>query len=361
MRLDQFDRLLVVNFAGAERVDVHADRFGDADRIRQLHFDLVGDPRGDQVLRDVTRHVRRAAIDLRRVLAAERPAAVSPAAAVGVDDDLATGQSRVAVRPADDELAGRVDVVRDVVAGVFLGQHRADRLFDDLRLGVLGDRVAAAVQDRFVVLGADDDRVDADGLTLGVVFDRDLRLAVRSQVRQRAGLPQFRQLLHDAVGQVDRQRHQDVGFAARVTEHQSLVAGALFALDVARLVDALGDVRGLFVDRVQDAATVVRKPDVAVDVTDPLDRVADDVLDVDVVAGADLAGDDDLPGGDQRFDGDAGVPGVGVVGQNVVDDRVTDRVGHLVRVAHADRFAGKKVMAGLHGRVRSEGGRGKDV
>ncbi len=49
-------------------------------------------------------------------------------AAVGVDDDLATGQTAVAHRAADDELAGRVDVV----LGGGVQQFGRDHLFDDL-------------------------------------------------------------------------------------------------------------------------------------------------------------------------------------------------------------------------------------
>ena len=50
------------------------------------------------------------AVDLARVLAREGAAAVGGRTAVGVDDDLAPGQAAVAVRPADHEAAGRVDV-----------------------------------------------------------------------------------------------------------------------------------------------------------------------------------------------------------------------------------------------------------
>ena len=46
---------------------------------------------------------------LRRVLAAERAAAVPAHAAVAVHDDFAAGQAGVALRPADHETAGGID------------------------------------------------------------------------------------------------------------------------------------------------------------------------------------------------------------------------------------------------------------
>src|SRR5262245_12731590 len=81
-----------------------------ADRIRNLDLAPVGEPRRNDVLRDVARGVGSGAVDLRRVLPGERTAAVRRGPAVRVDDDLAAGQPRVPHRPADHELAGGVHV-----------------------------------------------------------------------------------------------------------------------------------------------------------------------------------------------------------------------------------------------------------
>ena len=109
--LHELGDLLVGNEAGAFGVDRDVDRPRDADRVRELHLALRGEPGRDDVLRDVARRVGSRAVDLRRILAGERAAAVRRRAAVGVDDDLAAGEARVAVRSADLEAAGRVDEV----------------------------------------------------------------------------------------------------------------------------------------------------------------------------------------------------------------------------------------------------------
>src|SRR3546814_15889222 len=67
---------------------------------------------------------RSRAVDLGRVLAGERAAAVAGPAAVGVDDDLAPGQAAVAHRAADHELAGRVDVELGALVQPLGRQHR---------------------------------------------------------------------------------------------------------------------------------------------------------------------------------------------------------------------------------------------
>ena len=68
--------------AGAERVDLDRDRLGDADRVGDLDLE----PPCEAGVHDLARHeaaeVGAAAVDLRRVLAAEGAAAVARGAAV---------------------------------------------------------------------------------------------------------------------------------------------------------------------------------------------------------------------------------------------------------------------------------------
>ena len=86
-----------------------------ADRVGDLQLAPVGEARGHDVLRDVPRHVGSGPVDLRRVLARERAAAVRRHPAVGVDDDLAPGEAGIGLRPADLEAARRVDEYPDAL------------------------------------------------------------------------------------------------------------------------------------------------------------------------------------------------------------------------------------------------------
>src|SRR5712691_3096296 len=122
-----------------ERLDENGHRVCDADRVRDLDLAALGQPPRDDVLRDVARRVGGRAVDLRRVLARERAAAVRSSAAVCVDDDLPAGEPRVAHRPADHELAGRVaeeEVLRlepPRVVQVF-GQNRLEHVSSEVGL-----------------------------------------------------------------------------------------------------------------------------------------------------------------------------------------------------------------------------------
>src|SRR5262249_26219148 len=68
--------LALVDLAGAVGVDQHRHRIGDADRIGDLDRALAGETRRHDVLGEIARRVSRRAVDLGRVLAGERAAAM---------------------------------------------------------------------------------------------------------------------------------------------------------------------------------------------------------------------------------------------------------------------------------------------
>ena len=146
-----------------------------------------------------------------------------------------------------------------------------------------------------------------------LVLDGDLGLAVRPQVRQLAGLADLGQAPGHAMGQRDRQRHELGRLAAGEPEHHPLVAGAELerrrrvVADLERGVDALGDVRGLVLDRHERAAGLVVEAVVGAGVADVADGVADDRLEVDVGVRRDLAEDEHEARRRRRLARDAGV------------------------------------------------------
>src|SRR6266545_1934852 len=131
MLADQLHDRLVPDLSGAEGVDHHGNRVGHSDRVRELNLETLGQAGGDQILRDVARHVGGGAVDFGRVLAGEGAAAVVGVAAVGVHDDFPAGQAGVPLGPADHEAPGRVDVSQSVLVTQLLRDDRADDLLAD--------------------------------------------------------------------------------------------------------------------------------------------------------------------------------------------------------------------------------------
>ena len=253
-------------------------------------------------------------------------------AAVGVDDDLAAGQAHVAHRATDDEAPCGVDV-QLVVAGVDV-VLRQDRV-DDVLLDVVRELVLQI--DALLVLRRDHDGLDPDGHVVVVVLDRDLGLAVGTQVRQRAVLAHRGELLGQTVRDRDRQRHELGGLVDREAEHQALVAGTLQVeriggtADAGLLggVDALRDVGRLRVQRDLHAAGIAVEALDGRVVANLEHAVTGDARDVGVGLSRDLATDDDQTRRDEGLGRDAAL---GILGQKSVEDAVADLVGDLVRV-----------------------------
>ena len=169
----------VVHDARAECVDADGDGVGIADGVGELDFAALGQAGGDDVFRDITAHVRGAAIDLARILAAERAAAVAAHAAVGIDDNLAAGQATVALRSTDDEAAGRVDENLRVAGQHFLRQN----FLDDLPGDEVSDRLVGRIGS---VLGGNDHVGDLHRLAVDVLH-RNLALGVGAEPLSIAG------------------------------------------------------------------------------------------------------------------------------------------------------------------------------
>ncbi len=179
------------------------------------------------------------------------------------------------------------------------------------------------------------DGLEAHRLVI-LIAQGDLALGIRAQPVELALLAHIGLLLHQAVRQGDGSRHQHVGFVGGIAEHQALVAGALLALVLA--VDALGDVRRLFADDVDDAAARAIETHVRGVVTDVQHNLADERLDVHPGIGGHFTGDHD----DTRLDeGLAGNTAARVVLQDCIQHRIGNLVRDLVRVTFRDRLGGK--------------------
>ena len=154
-------------------------------------------------------------------------------ASIRVNDDLTTSQACIALGPADDELAGRVDVqvcVAAIQADGRLSTLQLDRLkrpLDYLLLNLFvhllhagGHHLRAGVASTFLgalglgglrVLGGDHNCVDLLGLDTAIgmlhILNRDLRLAIRAQPPALSALAHLRQGLAEPCGHGVGQRH----------------------------------------------------------------------------------------------------------------------------------------------------------
>jgi hypothetical protein len=338
---DQLGDLLVIDLPRAERLHVDRERMRHPDRVCHLDLAAVSQSGCHHVLRHPAAGVRRRAVHLRGVLAAECAAAVPAHPAVRVHDDLASGHTRVAHRTADHEPPGGVHIDLGLVVHQFRRDDRVDDMFNDR----FGD---VSVRNIRGVLRADQNGVHPHGFAVRV-FHRHLALAVWSQPGQRASLAHFRQPPGELVCQVDRHRHLHGGLVAGVPEHHPLVAGAdlveflfghLAAFFLEGMVHTQRDILGLAGDGGHHRAGVTVETCAAVVVPDVDHHLTHQLVKVDEGVGGDLAEHHHEAGFGRGF---ACHPGAGVLRQAGVEHRVAHLVAQFVRVTLGHRLGGEFV------------------
>ena len=328
-----------VDLGGAEGVDVDRQRLGHADGIGELHRGALGHAGGDDVLGQVARRVGRRAVDLGRILARERPAAMRCRTAIGVDDDLAARQARVAIRPADHEGTGRVHPPLGLGREPALGQHLAD-------IGLGNGANVVRAEARVEMLVREHHRGHAHRLAV-LVAHRELRLGVGAKLRRGAGLARLGQALEHRVRVEDRRRHHLGRLVGGVAEHDALIARPLVAAlaghalrDMGRLlVQQVGDLAGFPVELVLLVADILDAG--ASDVGDALHVLVQLVL----IGQADLAPDHHAIGGGEGLAGDARQR---VLGKKRVEHGIGDPVADLIRVALGHGFRSESVILSGH-------------
>ncbi len=334
--------------AGAEGLNVHRDGARHADGVSHLDLAACGQSCGDHVLRSPARGVSGGAVHLRGVLPGESAAAMAAHPAVGIDDDLAPGDARVAHRSADDEAPGGVDVdLHPLIAQAF-GDDRVDDVLQDARVDI-------RVLDRVGVLGAHKDGIDAHRLAVGVL-NRHLALAVGAQPWQDAGFAHLRKAQRELMRQVDGHGHQYGSFVAGVAEHHPLVAGAdglelffgdLAALRLERFVDAERDIGRLGGNGGENAAGVAVEALLGAVVADTADHLAHELVKVDEGGGGDLAEDHHVAGLGGGFARHARAR---VLLEAGVKDGVADQVAKLIGVTFGDRLGSEFEAGTIHER-----------
>ena len=313
---------LLVILGGAVSVDVDGERVGNTNGVGELDADTVAEVVGHEGLGDPAGGVGGGTVDLGAVLAGEGTASVGAPTSVGVDDDLSAGEAGVTVGSADDEAAGGVDVVDGLLIEVLGGDDGLDDVLHDVLVNLL-------VGDVGLVLGGDDDGVDADGdhaAVLLLVLDGDLGLTIGAQPLEGSILANVGETLAEAGGEEVGEGHELGGLIGGVAEHDALVTSADL-LDALVEVDALGNIGALLLDGDDDVAGVAVDALVGGGVAGVADGGADDVLEIDLGVGGDLTEDHDHAG---LGGGLAGDLGLGVLGEAGVEDGIGNLIAELV-------------------------------
>mmetsp|Transcript_24886 Transcript_24886/g.41608 ORF Transcript_24886/g.41608 Transcript_24886/m.41608 type:complete len:398 (+) Transcript_24886:450-1643(+) len=334
--LDLLEDLGITDGAGAVGVHEHGQGIGHADRVRHLNEAAAGEASGDDRLGSLTHDVSARAIDLGGVLAGEGTTTVGAPSTIGVDNDLATGETGVAVGATDHEAARGVEVVDGLVVKVLGG----DNLQHNLLHEILSDLL---VGDGLVVLGGDQDGVHTEGdhsATLVLVLAGHLGLAIGAHPGAGTVLADLSQAVADLGGKHVSEGHQLLGLIGSVPEHVSLITGTdLLGLLGAHTVHTLANIGGLLLKVHENLAGVAVQAHLLGGETDLLSALAHDGLVVNLGLGGDLTEHHDHAGLGRSL---ASNLGVGILCEARIEHRVGDLIGQLVGMSLVHRLGGEQ-------------------
>lgn len=107
---DDLDKLIGVLLRGTVGVDVDGKGLSNTNGVGELDKGTAGKAGVDQRLGDPATDVGSGTIDLGEILTGESTATVGTPATVGVDNDLAAGQTGVTLRTTNDEETRGLDL-----------------------------------------------------------------------------------------------------------------------------------------------------------------------------------------------------------------------------------------------------------
>ena len=293
-----------------------------------MHQHLAGNTSGDSVLGNVSYCIGRAAVYLAGVFSAEGTATVCTTSSVGVDNNFASCEACVAMRPTNDKFAGGIDLQDTLIVKKVphLLWHFLNHLRQQQRLHVVVNAVKHLLVglflsqvimrfDKIVMLSADDDSVDAHRLVgLAVIFHGHLALGIGTQVRYHTRLAQSGKFAQYGMRQVESQRHVVGSLVASKSEHHTLVTSPLALLVVT--VNTAVDVVALLMQCREHSARVTVKLVLTLGVTNLVDYIACNIHQVDVGVAFHFSCYDDLP---CCYKGLASHAAVGVKSQEIVE------------------------------------------
>ena len=247
-------------------------------------------------------------------------------AAVSINDNLAARKPRVALRAADNEFARGIDENARITLHEFCRNNRFNDVFDKVFANLFQSNI-------FVMLGGNNDGFHSHRLAV-FISHRHLSLAVRAQVRQRAVLADFGQAACQTLCQSDGQWHEFRRLIGGITKHHALVTGTngigfiQFAFTgFERLINALRDIRGLFVKGYQNTAGLVVKTISCIGIADFLNGAADNLGNIHIAAGRNFTDHMHLTGSHQCFTRHTAL---WVLGDNRVQNTVGNLVSHFI-------------------------------
>ena len=172
---DDLYEALIGKLSGSKCINIDRGRLCNTDGIGKLDLAFVCQSGCYQVLCRITCCISCGTVYLCTVLSGECAAAVSCVAAVGVDDDLPTGQAAVTMRAADNETSGGVNEELGLIIHQLCGKDRIQNILTDICMDLLLGHIG-------IMLGRKNDCIQMDRFSVLVILYGYLALSVGTEI-----------------------------------------------------------------------------------------------------------------------------------------------------------------------------------
>ncbi len=287
----------IINNASPGRINPNISRIGPTDTVCQSHLNLIAESGCNAVLGNVARHIGSRAINFTRVFARKGTAAMWTTTSVGVHDYFASCHTSIGLWAARNKTARFVNEESGIAVDQLWWQRRSDDLFDQPGPCGTGNVMSPPVNDSLRVLSRQYDRAHPDR-TPPIVFNRNLTLTVRVEPFYLSGPTDIGKPADYGVCKHYRQRHQFRCLSAGITKHDALITRPPG-------VNALGDVRRLTTDGVENRTSICDHPALRCGVADFPQRLADKPRQINIAFSRYLAPNQHHADSDERLTSNA--------------------------------------------------------
>ena len=137
MFADDLHKPVIGKLSSSEGIHLDGSGMGHADGVGKLDLALIGKSCRNHVLGHITGRISCGTVHLGAVLTGECAAAVAGISAVGVNNDLSSSQSAVAVGSSDHETACGIDIKLRVFVHHSCRKHRIEHILLNVLMDLL--------------------------------------------------------------------------------------------------------------------------------------------------------------------------------------------------------------------------------
>ena len=199
------------------------------------------------------------------------------------------------------------------------------------------------------MLSGNNNSINCYRLTVLIISDSDLRLSVRTEIRESTVLAYLGKAATQLVSKSNRQRHELRSFIGCITKHHALISCAdvvtflgsmLFSVtSLQSFIYTDSNIGRLLIDGNENSTGLVVEAIVCIGVANLFNSLTNDVGNIHIAFGRNFTYYMNLSGGNESLTGNTTSR---ILSQNRIENAVGNLISHLIRMTFCYRLRSKK-------------------